>query len=138
MSDNTQARQRREVRSEVEPAEDLQRRRRGVEQRAAVTATSNEEAEERMSVSTPTPTQEENDLAKVGALELDSLQDDGSGPDPNAPPIEEPPPINGDTVTGGATQRRHLGPGGAAGEYRTRAAAPPPTPTPAPPRQPSE
>lgn len=41
----------------------------------------NSETQRRMDQSTPTPTQEENDLAKVGALDIDSKQDDGSGPD---------------------------------------------------------
>jgi hypothetical protein len=44
-------------------------------------------AEERQS-GQPTPTQEENDRAKLGfdsLKELDAKEDDGSGPDPNDP-----------------------------------------------------
>lgn len=36
---------------------------------------------ERESQSKPTPTQRENDLAKLGLLDIDSKEDDGSGPD---------------------------------------------------------
>lgn len=42
--------------------------------------------------STPTPTQEENDLAKLGLLE-EPLADDGSGPDPSAPEAGPPPTV---------------------------------------------
>lgn len=35
----------------------------------------------RMESSTPTPTQEENDMAKLGILDIDKKQDDGSGPE---------------------------------------------------------
>lgn len=112
MSDtNTQTRRR----AAVDQPEDQQMRRRGVEQRAEATATNNQEAEERMAASTPTPTQEENDLAKVGALDLDSLQDDGSGPDPNVP-LEAAP----------LGRRRQMTPDNTAGGYRTRAVTPPP------------
>jgi hypothetical protein len=43
---------------------------------------------ERVAASQPTPTQEENDRAKLGfdsLKELDAKEDDGSGPDPNDP-----------------------------------------------------
>jgi site-specific DNA-cytosine methylase len=41
----------------------------------------NAESYRRMHASKPTPTQRENDLAKVGALNIDEKEDDGSGPD---------------------------------------------------------
>jgi hypothetical protein len=122
MSDTSQQTRRRN--GTVEPAEDQQQRRRGVESRAQATFSNNDEAEARMAASTPTPTQEENDLAKVGALEQDALADDGSGPDPNQPPVDEMNPLG--------RRRRQLEPGGAAGRYNTRAAAPAPAPQPAP------
>lgn len=53
----------------------------GVRERQKAQDEANAEAYRRMHVSTPTPTQEENDLAKVGALDIDKKQDDGSGPD---------------------------------------------------------
>lgn len=40
------------------------------------------ETERRQNASKPTPTQRENDLAKLGALDIDSKEDDGSGPEP--------------------------------------------------------
>lgn len=46
------------------------------------------ETERRMNASRPTPTQDENDRAKLGILE-DDLEDDGSGPDPNNQPFTE-------------------------------------------------
>jgi len=42
-------------------------------------AVANEEAMERMDSSQPTPTQEENDLAKLG-IQVDEKEPDGSGP----------------------------------------------------------
>lgn len=59
-----------------------------VAERRKAAETSDEETRRRMTQSTPTPTQAENDLAKVGALDIDSKVDDGSGPEerhPNAP-----------------------------------------------------
>jgi hypothetical protein len=41
----------------------------------------NDEANKRMESSKPTPTQEENDLARLGAPP-EKLADDGSGPEP--------------------------------------------------------
>jgi hypothetical protein len=41
-----------------------------------------------MEQSKPTPTQEENDLAKLG-VDVVNKEDDGSGPDPSAPPTPE-------------------------------------------------
>lgn len=48
------------------------------------------ESEERMGASRPTPTQRENDLAKIGALDIDEKEDDGSGPDPHNQPLPHP------------------------------------------------
>jgi|SRR5215831_6108885 len=42
------------------------------------------EAEERLSKGKPTPTQEENDLTRLGA-HITEHEDDGSGPPPHAP-----------------------------------------------------
>jgi hypothetical protein len=41
------------------------------------------EAGQRQLKMKPTPTQRENDLAKLGLLDIDSKEDDGSGPDPH-------------------------------------------------------
>lgn len=84
-----------------------------VDERAQQTAMSNDAAERRMANSQPTPTQRENDLAKVGALDIDDKEDDGSGPEP-APAVT-----------------RQMAPAGPA-PYSTRAAAPAPAPSPAP------
>ena len=54
---------------------------RGVDERAEAMNKQNEEKAEREAKVKPTPTQRENDLAKVGALDIDSKEDDGSGPD---------------------------------------------------------
>lgn len=50
------------------------------------------ESTERMESSTPTPTQEENDRARLGILDIDDKQDDGSGPDPRNQPLQMPVP----------------------------------------------
>lgn len=60
----------------------------------------------------PTPTQEENDLAKVG-IPVETHEDDGSGPEP-----------------GGAQDKRKAAEAGKPGAYQTRAS------TPTPPKQP--
>ena len=60
----------------------------------------------------PTPTQEENDLAALGA-HVNEKEDDGSGPDPNAPPSDP------------SAAPKHLE-GGGAGGYQTRQATPKP------------
>ena len=52
-----------------------------VSERAKVKDAAVKEAMKRMDSSQPTPTQEENDLAKVGALDLDAKEPDGSGPE---------------------------------------------------------
>lgn len=49
-----------------------------VEEQRKRTEDANRETEERMANSRPTPTQEENDLAKVGALDIDNKEEDGS------------------------------------------------------------
>jgi hypothetical protein len=67
------------------------------------------ETERLTSQSTPTPTQEENDKAKLGLLSADDeKQDDGSGPDPVASP-----PAEGDDNDPEKVDRRRR-------EYRTR------------------
>jgi hypothetical protein len=48
-----------------------------VEDRSAAMEASNREAMRRMDASKPTPTQRENDLAKVGALNVDEKEDHG-------------------------------------------------------------
>ena len=62
--------------------------------------------------SRPTPTQEENDMAKLGA-HLESHEDDGSGPDPNDP-AHPNHPLHGKQETAKPS----------AGGYATRAATP--------------
>lgn len=56
----------------------------------------------------PTPTQEENDLAALGAS-VEHKEDDGSGPDPHL-----------------ATRQAEARPGSGAGSYQTRASSPTP------------
>ena len=55
---------------------------RAVEDQRSQTERDNEEAMRRMDNSRPTPTQQENDLAKVGALPLDAAKEDHGGEDP--------------------------------------------------------
>jgi len=62
--------------------------------------------------SKPTPTQEENDMAKLGA-HLESHEDDGSGPDPNDP-AHPNHPLHGKQETARPSS----------GGYSTRAATP--------------
>jgi hypothetical protein len=50
----------------------------GVDEREAVRAAQVEEFYAREANAKPTPTQAENDLAKVGALNIDEKEDDGS------------------------------------------------------------
>jgi hypothetical protein len=54
---------------------------RKIDQESKARHEANVEADQRRSQSKPTPTQRENDLAKLGALDHDSKEDDGSGPD---------------------------------------------------------
>jgi len=54
---------------------------RGVDERLAARDESVREFYDNADKSTPTPTQRENDLAKVGALDIDAKEDDGSGPE---------------------------------------------------------
>jgi hypothetical protein len=56
----------------------------GMRERQREQDEANAESYRRMNASTPTPTQEENDLARIGALDIDKKQDDGSGPDRGA------------------------------------------------------
>lgn len=53
----------------------------GVDERLAQRDQAVRETEERTAKVKPTPTQRENDLAKVGALDHDSKEPDGSEPD---------------------------------------------------------
>jgi hypothetical protein len=53
----------------------------GVDDRRSQTERDNEEAMARMDNARPTPTQEENDLAKVGALDLSVEKEDHGGED---------------------------------------------------------
>jgi hypothetical protein len=81
--------------------------------RAAAERAQNQESRQ-MGVQ-PTPTQRENDLAKVGALDIDDKEDDGSGPDPRQLPPAQP-------------VARNVAPAAPAAPYSTRAAAPAPAP----------
>lgn len=53
-----------------------------VDERAKALRDAQAEAQRVQDESVPTPTQRENDLAKVGALNIDEKEDDKSGPDP--------------------------------------------------------
>lgn len=64
------------TRAAVEERRDANRK--GVEDRAAAMEASNREAMKRMDSTKPTPTQRENDLAKVGALNTDEKEDHGA------------------------------------------------------------
>lgn len=75
-------------------------------------ARANAETEKRVANSKPTPTQEENDLAKIGALDIDSKEDDGSGPDLRVQ----------------NEQHRALSAEQSKGDYKTRSATPPQQP----------
>ena len=68
---------------ENEKREDERRKvaEKGVDDRLAVKDRQVNEQTERQLKGKPTPTQRENDLAKVGALNIDEKEDDGSGPD---------------------------------------------------------
>lgn len=50
----------------------------GVDERLKAKAKQVQEVHERQDSSQPTPTQRENDLARVGALDIDAKEDDGS------------------------------------------------------------
>jgi hypothetical protein len=56
----------------------------GVADRRKTMEKQNAEYYERQEAMRPTPTQEENDLAKVGALDIDSKEPDGSEPEEEA------------------------------------------------------
>ena len=72
------------------------------------------ETEKRINSGKPTPTQRENDLAKLGALDPDEKEDDGSGPDPANQPLANVRALTGDQ----------------GGDYKTRNVAPEPKPAP--------
>jgi len=89
----------------------------GVDHRAAVTQKRTADYYEKSAASKPTPTQRENDLARVGALDIDSKEDDGSGP--NMVPVTV-------MVPEGGPEHDEMNPlsrnavGGAPGKYKTR------------------
>jgi hypothetical protein len=56
----------------------------GVKARREAAESMNAEYYAREAAAKPTPTQEENDLAKVGALDIDDKEDDGSEPEGEA------------------------------------------------------
>jgi hypothetical protein len=71
----------------------------------------NAEADKRMSESKPTPTQEENDLARLGSPVMEK-EPDGSGPDPHNLPIGVTAPKAG--------VKKDVAAEGSAGSYKTR------------------
>lgn len=73
------------------------------EQREA-RATANEEAMERMDSSQPTPTQEENDLARLG-IHVDEKEHDGSGPTVITKTLVANVPLGYDTKSAIAKER---------------------------------
>jgi hypothetical protein len=81
---------------------------------------SRRQGDERLSKGKPTPTQEENDRAKLGEHVLEK-EDDGSGPDPHVVAIEE---------RHAAVQGRTMRPAPAGPGYQTRS-HPAATPQPA-------
>jgi hypothetical protein len=85
-----------------------------VEENARAAAERAKEQEAKQMGVQPTPTQRENDLARVGALDIDDKEDDGSGPDPHAPPMQP--------------MARNVAAAAPAAPYSTRAAAPAPAP----------
>ena len=56
----------------------------GVDEREDVKQSSVDDYYARSEAAQPTPTQRENDLAKVGALNIDDKEDDGSEPEGDA------------------------------------------------------
>lgn len=84
---------------------------------------SNTEAMRRQNESQPTPTQQENDLARLGQHVMEK-EDDGSGPDPTALSAEEQKKLR---------ERRAAEAGAGSAPYRTRAAAPGPAAAPSKP-----
>jgi hypothetical protein len=77
------------------------------------TEDANAEAMRRMDEARPTPTQEENDLAKVGALNPDDKEDDGSGA-----------PVDPRQVNLDAERQRNARADGGTAVYNTRDARP--------------
>jgi hypothetical protein len=78
----------------------------------------NAEADRRMNQTKPTPTQQENDLARLGVPVLEK-EDDGSGPDPTTLTPEEQRKLREET-----DKRRSAAASSDAAPYRTRAAEP--------------
>jgi hypothetical protein len=90
-----------------------------VEDSAAAQARMVADAEERQN-SQPTPTQEENDLAKSGAHVMEK-EDDGSGPDRLAGESKEDAKKRADVA---ASKSKEAKPAPQSGGYQTRASAP--------------
>jgi hypothetical protein len=88
-----------------------------LEDQAKERAFNNAEANRRMEGSKPTPTQRENDLARLGVHV--EKEDDGSGPDPTTLSPEEQRKLREET-----DKRRSSVAAGDAAPYRTRAAEP--------------
>jgi hypothetical protein len=88
----------------------------GVKAREAATQKSNEQYYADSEGRKPTPTPEEIDLMKVGALDIDAKEDDGSGPEMVQVTIRVPSregDLNADPKSRNAE-------GGAPGRYKTR------------------
>jgi hypothetical protein len=85
------------------------------ETREEVVKKASEDAAKKLDAMRPTPTQEENDKAKLGQ-NVDEKEDDGSGPDPHA--LAQATPRH---------QERHSEAKPAAAAYQTRQVKPTPT-----------
>ena len=81
-------------------------------------AVANEEAMERMDSSQPTPTQEENDLARLGVA-VDEKEPDGSGPTIITKTLVANVPLGYD-VKSAEPQKKTKEPAGSAPSYSTR------------------
>ena len=96
------------------------------------------QVEQAYHASTPTPTQEENDLAALG-VHTDEHADDGSGPSPEFKMVNVADPDHPDhpSHSGQRITKQSEANKPAAGNYQTRAAAPASTreTTPKPPQQ---
>lgn len=84
------------------------------------------QVEQAYHASTPTPTQEENDLAALG-VHTDEHADDGSGPSPQFEMVN----VARDEKKTKQSEAQHR-PSGSTGNYQTRAATPAPRETPKP------
>jgi hypothetical protein len=91
--------------------------RRALDAQRAAADESRRQGDEKLSKGRPTPTQEENDRAKLGEHVLEH-EDDGSGPDPHADANAEAQA----RVAGRHVEAER--PSASGGTYRTRASAP--------------